>query len=267
MTAVRVPTGTAVDHWPSGHPATAVGSSCAVDVWFADLDRPPLPFDDLVAVLDRSERRRASAFAFPADSRRFVAARGLLRLLLAADTGEDPAALSLRAGPCGKPELATRAADGPLRFNHSRSGGSALYAVSRRGRVGVDLEASRPVPEALTIARQWCTPSERMMLATLQGRQRAEAFLRLWVAKEADAKARGHGLTDDVRDLHVAPWPQGRSPSRPIAVGAGEVAAAEATSWVLHLLPPLPGFAAALVIEGDREPPRCHRLDADPRPG
>jgi 4'-phosphopantetheinyl transferase len=264
MTALSVPSVSAVDCWPSEQPATDVGSSCAVDVWFADLDRPHLPLDNLVAILDATERRRAAAFVFPDDERRFVAARGLLRLLLAAYTSTEPAALRLYTGPDGKPELTTLPGKVPLRFNHSRSGRSALYVISHAGRVGVDLEVCRPLPEALAIAQQWFTPDERARLATLKGRQRTEAFLHLWVSKEAYGKARGDGLTDDLRHVELGAVPPSPT-SCPIGPGAPGVDDSVPAQWTLHSLPGLTGIAAALVVEGDRVEPRCRSLDLDPQ--
>jgi 4'-phosphopantetheinyl transferase len=244
----------AVAGWPTERLEPGVGTAHDLAVWCADLDRPLIPLPRLHALLDAGERRRVARFADDQDARRFVAARGLQRLLLGACTGIDPPRLRLRTAPGGQPTLVAPTGP-PLWFSHSRSGGRALYAVSRVGRVGVDIEVARRVPEALAIARHWCTEGERAFLARTSGRQRSTAFLALWVGKEAYGKARGDGLSDALRDVHVGVGPAEGGTGRPIG-------AADEERWWLHRLPGLTGVVAALVVEGGRALPRCRTLGA-----
>ncbi len=211
-----------------------------VHVWHADLDR--LPEAVLAASLSADERERGRRFHFERDRRRFVTARGLLRLVLGRYLDMRPAGVRFGYGPRGKPFLAS--ADG-LRFNVSHSGGLALLAFAWRREVGVDVERLRPVPEAEDIAGRYFSPWEAAELRRLPKGERAAAFFRCWTRKEAFVKATGDGLSRplDGFDVTVAPG----EPARLLRV-AGEPGAA-GRFWIEDVSPGR-GFAAALAVEG-----------------
>ncbi len=215
-----------------------------VHVWRADLDRPARPLAQLTWWLSADERLRAEGFVFLRDRRRFIVARGMLRLLLAAYLNCEPEAISLRSGHNGKPELALDSGHPPVRFNHSRSQGGAVYAVTRGRRVGVDLEALRPIPDAEQIAERWFSPREQAALAALPSELRNAAFLRGWTSKEAYAKAIGEGLAADLDRIEVE-----LASTEPPALRAIDDDPAEAARWSLQALPTSPGYVAALVVE------------------
>ncbi len=84
----------------------------------------------------------------------------------------------------------------------SHSGGWIAAATTRSGRVGVDIEAARPVSPAL--ARRCLADSELAWWEEAPvGRARTLRFLRLWTAKEAYLKATGAGLSTDPRDVPI----------------------------------------------------------------
>ena len=227
--------------WRPPPAAPALGGG-GVHVWEADLDRPARPLAQLARTLSLEERSRAGTFAFPRDRRRFIAARGMLRFVLAGYLDCEPGAVALRAGVNHKPELAS--GDQLLRFNHSRSQDRALYAVSRGRRVGVDLEALRPIPEAEQIAQRWFSPREQAALAAVPSEQRAGAFLRGWTGKEAYVKAVGAGLAGGLERVEVELAEPG-----PLRLRAIDGDPAGAAGWSLRALPGIPGFVAALVVE------------------
>lgn len=72
-------------------------------------------------------------------ARQFLAARANLRLILSHVTGICAEEIPIRIGKNGRPTVGH---DPALDFNLSHSGGSILIAVSRRGRVGVDIQAT-----------------------------------------------------------------------------------------------------------------------------
>ena len=71
---------TIVPTWPipteDWEPALTVGE---IQVWLADLGRPPKPLAELAAVLSVDERERAERFRFPEHRDRFVAHRHPVR--------------------------------------------------------------------------------------------------------------------------------------------------------------------------------------------
>ncbi len=148
-------------------------------------------------ILEEAERTRALRFVRPRDRRRFIICRGALRLVLGQLVDGPPAAITLRFGPGGKPELGGRRppGNGPLlRFNVTHSDELALIAVNLDRELGVDLERLRTISEAARIVESYFTAPERAQFAALEESVRASAFLRGWTRKEAILKARGVGL-------------------------------------------------------------------------
>src|SRR3954471_1862464 len=125
--------------WPSP-PADLALPGDEVHVWRAVLDLPPAAVMDLRRLLAADEQERADRFHFEQDRRHFIAARGMLRLLLGRYLRTAPEQLQFTYNPYGKPDLAAGPDAHPLRFNVSHSHGLALYAVTQGRRIGVDVE-------------------------------------------------------------------------------------------------------------------------------
>lgn len=208
-----------------------------VDVWPVPLVVPDPVRTRLVAGLNRAERERADGFRFAADAMRFSVAHGWLRHVLGAELGVPPADVPLADGP-GKPRVALAA--GPC-FNLAHARDLALVAVADR-EVGVDVEAldGDRVLDAAVVA---CTGEEAARLDGLPPEERAEAFLRLWTAKEAYLKGTGVGLAVAPDRVEVGPEVDGLAPVRTI----GE----ERATWHVRGLRPLPGYLGAVAAQGD----------------
>lgn len=144
--------------------------------------------------LNEEERRRAERLRLELDRRRFVAARGQLRRVLAVKLGIPPSDVELEYGRLGKPRLSRRMPSCDLRFSVSRSGDVAVIALSTRQEVGVDIEAVLPVPEADEIAVLCFSASDYGSYAALDPGDRLEGFLERWTRLEAISKALGCGL-------------------------------------------------------------------------
>jgi 4'-phosphopantetheinyl transferase len=183
--------------------------------WDSPARIPPLPFEGVQVwrlawplraqadlpnafypLLSKDERRRADLIKVAAVREEFVAGRGLLRLLLGAATGVEPARVTIATKPQGKPCLAQAA---NLEFNVSHSEGMILIALSRATAVGVDVEfVSDEFGEAeqlMDIARESFHAGEFSVIARIPpGRDRLLAFYRAWTRREAVAKADGRGI-------------------------------------------------------------------------
>lgn len=171
-----------------------------VAVWSLTVP-PTVPVPPLwERVLDAAERARGARLQRAADRRRFVLSHGLLRLLLAAWTGCDPAAIAYVVSERGKPSLA---GPGPA-FSLSQAGDCVMVAGSAGSPVGVDVEPVRPLPEAEGIASRFFAPEERLARVACAACERDEAFLRLWTRKEAYLKALGVGLSRPLADFAVS---------------------------------------------------------------
>lgn len=163
----------------------------AVDVWWLWVDEEGRGGPGDWDLLDASERERASRFHFERHRREFVAARAELRRLVGEWTDIAPGDVPLAYGEAGKPAVA---ADAELHFNVSHSEGLAAYAVTRVCPIGIDVERVRTVPDFDDIAARYFTREERRRIRQRPTDEHAEAFLEVWVAREAVVKATGQGI-------------------------------------------------------------------------
>lgn len=170
--------------------------------------------DGGLATLDTDERRRAAAFVFDRDRRRFVARRRALRQVLGRCLHVDPAQLAYSLAANHRPvlkALPASAADaiGQTAFNTSHSGDEFVIAVlSDGGPVGIDIEAVRDIDDLESLARSVCSAGELGQLSALSDRtERSRAFFRCWSRKEAYLKATGLGLVDDLAGIDVGVEP------------------------------------------------------------
>jgi 4'-phosphopantetheinyl transferase len=214
-----------------------------VHAWLFPLDAPVRPIDDLALLLDDAERQRAARFVFERDRRRFIAGRGMLRLLLGRHAGIDPARLAFALGPQGKPSIATPAVSTPLEFNLSHSQGWALLGVGHGGVIGVDIEVHRDIPEAEQIAASHFAPNELRQFLALPASQREAGFFACWTRKEAYVKALGGGLTVPLDRFEVAFVPGDKPRLR--SIDESEQAAREWTLWDIDVGH---GMTAAVIV-------------------
>ena len=195
------------------------------------------------AILSEDEIDRANRFHFERDRDRFVAARGILRKLLARYLDRDPSLLRFVYNENGKPALAAEDA-GAIEFNLSHSHERVLYAFTTGRRVGVDLERIRADTSDIQIAERFFSKKEAASLSALSGAERSRAFFCYWTAKEAYIKARGEGL------------PSGLSKTEVELGAGGEVLAlrsdaGESGGWSVQTLDVGAEYAAAVAVEGE----------------
>jgi 4'-phosphopantetheinyl transferase len=216
-----------------------------VHVWSAELDAPQWPVARFEPTLSTGELQRAGRYRFAVDRRRFVVRRALLRLLLSRETGADPPALEFCQGPAGKPELAPSSCAAGLHFNLSHTRGLALFAVARGPRVGVDVEALRPLADLEAIARTFLSAWEQAALRALPADVRNQAFFVAWTRKEALLKATGEGLTLSPERIEVTV-----APHEPALLRAIEEDLDAAARWTLRTLPVGRTHAGTVAVEG-----------------
>lgn len=192
-----------------------------VHIWKIPLDVEADRLAALTRTLSPDEHLRAARVPAPADRARFVAGRGTVRAVLAGYRNTSPEALRFTYSPHGKPELR---GEPRLHFNFTHCEDLALLAVSAGGPVGIDLERLRTdfAPEPL--AARFFTSAEQEALAQASPADKHRVYWGLWTAKEAHLKAVGTGLDTPL--------------NRSAAPDSGQ----------MRLLPPLPGFVAALVF-------------------
>lgn len=183
-----------------------------VHVWIIHLDgldRVDPPWGRLLTV---EEKERARKFRFKADRLRFLARRGMLRLLLTKYAGMPLEKVVYHANLHGKLSLP----NSRISFNLSSSQDWVTYAFALDSDVGVDVEQVRPMPDMLRVAKHWFSLDEQIVFFNLPPRLQTEAFFHIWTQKEAFIKARGDGLAYPLKDFSVSVDPN--QPARLLSI-------------------------------------------------
>ena len=222
-----------------------------VHVWRAELRLPPECIADLHATLSADEAARAARFRFDVDRNDYTVSRAALRTILGAYLGKTAQELSFTYSLFGKPALVKT--DSPdVRFNLSRSRGLALYAVTLRRTVGVDVEYVDVSVDDASIVERFFSPAEVAAWKALSANVRPEAFFNAWTRKEAFIKAIGEGLSMPLDSFDVT-----LVPGEPALITRPSPC-----SWLLTDLRPKENYAGALVVDGDEWRLRCYEWTA-----
>jgi 4'-phosphopantetheinyl transferase len=178
-----------------------------VHVWRFGLNVSDLVLHRFRELLCETELVRAERFRLPELRRRFVAARGALRSILAGYLSMDPQQLAFSYGPYGKPSL--RNAPQDIQFNLSHSNDLMVAAVCRRGFVGVDIEQEEPKFPAREIAARYFCEREKNKITRADQKTGLRTFFQLWTAKEAVTKATALGLSLELVKVEIGLDPLG----------------------------------------------------------
>ena len=196
----------------------------------------------LQAALSRQEMARAEHFKSALHRARYLACRGILRVLLGGYIGRHPSEIDIATEPLGKPVLAPVHAPLRLLFSVSHSHGLALFAFSSAREIGVDVERIEAKPGFREAASHFLSPDEIARLGMLMDDQEKTRQIYLaWTRKEAYAKALGLGLHMDFSSVEFPP-----------AGEADTVSFRDAgCAWKLRSFQPEPGSVATLAARGD----------------
>jgi 4'-phosphopantetheinyl transferase len=223
-----VPWASATDD--ASHPAVGLGSSCSlgerdVHVWTVPLAPGAGDEDAIGDMLSVEERATMARLSSTAGRRRYGRSHAAVRVIVGGYLGRDPRRVSFRRDPLGKPQVA----GGDLRYSLSHAGDVALVGVGRGRPLGVDVEPVRRLVEREALVRRCFTARERAHLDALGT---DEDILRLWVRKEAVAKATGEGLERVFEGLDV-------------------LSARALPGWRIEDLVTAPGHVAAAAVRDD----------------
>lgn len=213
-----------------------------IHVWHAFLEVPYERLEYLHRILSDDEVNRAAQYYFERDRRRFIIRRGLLRCILSLYLDQSPRALAFQYNNHGKPALANMSGEPSLCFNVSHSGELALYAITRKREVGVDIEYIRPFEDAEDIVKRFFSSREKVEFGTLPERIKNQAFFACWTRKEAYIKARGEGLSYPLSNFSVSMIPD--EPAGLVEIKGDK------SRWSLKTILPGAGYVAAVAVEG-----------------
>lgn len=211
-------------------------------VWLMQTDEENAA--EMERIISEDERIRAGRFRFERDKKRFVAARGFLRVILGKYLQTNPRRIEFEYNKYNKPFL-SRKSQSSIRFNLSHSEDSAVFAVTDGREIGIDIERIKPFFVDEAMASQCLTPKEIVRFRTLEKNERDLFFFDCWTRKEAYLKARGNGLSLAANRIETSLFSE--SPS----VFFDDESEFRQRLWSFQKLPLIPGCAAALAIEGN----------------
>jgi phosphopantetheinyl transferase len=123
--------------------------------------------------------------------------RALLRMLLSRFLNLPPEHIVIQKTKSGKPFVENKG----LFFNVSHSDSSYLIAVSRMGRIGVDIECLTGNEDLVSMADYAFSEHEKRVC--FETDDRIMNFTKIWTLKEALLKATGSGLADNLAQQDV----------------------------------------------------------------
>ncbi len=223
-----------------------------VHVWRARLEHPASHIQALEQTLAADEQARARAFRFQKDRLHYIVARGILRSILGRYLGRDPHTLQFRYSEYGKPALAGDPESNTLFFNVAHSHEIALYGVTRGSKIGIDIEYIDMRVPSEQIAERFFSPSEVNMIRAVPKEMRHVAFFACWTRKEAYVKARGLGLSLDLKLFDVSV-----TPGETAEILRTREESEDISNWSLYDLFPDHDYRAALAVEGHPADIRC----------
>ncbi|MEE3326745.1 MAG: 4'-phosphopantetheinyl transferase superfamily protein [Myxococcota bacterium] len=124
----------------------------------------------------------------------YRAAHALLRRVLSRYLPLSPGAWIFESDDEGRPRVANAPGDSGLDFNLSHTQGLVACAVTRSGRVGIDVEVLGPERKLDRVAARILGDRERSWWQGLPSEDQALALLDLWTLKEAHFKASSKGV-------------------------------------------------------------------------
>jgi 4'-phosphopantetheinyl transferase len=227
-------------------PAQLLLLSRDVHIWRASLDLPGKSVQELKGLLSSDEMRRAENFRFDRDRSLFVAARGILRLILASYLSIEPSAIRFCYEKEGKPRLQNDLGNEGIQFNLTHSEGLGLYVFARGHEAGIDVEHVREISEMEQIVEQFFLVRERVYFSALPACVKRETFFKWWARKEAYMKATGEGLLSplDRCDALLIEEISGNPSKISRDVHEGP-------QWSMWDVRPAEEFAGAVVVEGE----------------
>jgi 4'-phosphopantetheinyl transferase len=210
-----------------------------VHVWSVDLDLDREQIDQLGRFLTPQESQRATKFINPTHGDRWIVARGYLRQILSQYLDLTPAQIVFRLGEQGKPAVNGH----PIEFNLSHSRDRAVYGISAKFPIGIDVEYIHPLPAADLVDR-FFSAAERAIFHNLPSDSQQAAFFHAWTQKEAYLKACGTGLSTPLDQIEVS-----IDPTTPAAIISSPIAGI----WQIQKLAISHDYAGAIVVGGDWE--------------
>lgn len=197
-------------------------------------------------LLQPDELARAQRYHQVADQNRFIAGRGLLRLLSGLYTNQPPDKVTIGLSQHQKPILAGISG---WHINLSHAGNWVVFAIGRVA-MGIDVEELNPGFRYEEILSSIFSAAEQKQIRTAS--QPLRQFFDGWTRKEALLKATGQGLHDD---LQAVPCLDGEYQIPDSRIGS-------AGSWIVRGFALSDTYQAAVAYETCADEPQFYTIDA-----
>lgn len=221
----------------------------AIHLWRAPLSCDAHQLEAYAQTLSPDERERAARFKFEPLRQRFTVGRGILRRLLGQYLAIAPASIQFTYGSHGKPRLDADIYPTPLRFNLAHSNDRALFAFSRDGALGVDIEHVRSSVDVRALSQRFFTNREHEVIVSLPYSQQGSGFFCFWTCKEAYLKATGEGLAG-LQSVEIDILPDGAVHLR-VPHESSTARSCSMLQWQLHQCWPDVGYVGAIALGRD----------------
>ncbi len=188
MSEQELDTGRSIEKFPwQTIPVLQAGD---IHLWGAFSAQSPMILDPCYEALTIEGKKGASFFKFQKDRDSYVLSNGLVRILIADYLKISTEELKVSRHKKGKPYLLN---DDQFFFNISNSGDCCVFAFSRNGEVGIDIERIRPLKDLDELIEKNFSPNE-IIYINRNSADRSTRFFKLWTLKEAYLKAIGEGM-------------------------------------------------------------------------
>jgi len=161
-----------------------------IHLWTLSLDASKDQIERLRSVLSPVEKKKASYYKFEHTQHNYIVSHGTLRILLSAYLQIRPEDIMMGVHKKGKPFLLN---DVSLFFNISDSHGVCVFAFSRDGEVGIDIEKIRDLPDIDQLIEKNLTSGEKKHFQK-DPDKKLSRFFEFWTLKESYLKAIGEGM-------------------------------------------------------------------------
>ncbi|MEC4747505.1 4'-phosphopantetheinyl transferase superfamily protein [Methylomicrobium sp. Wu6] len=191
-------------------------------------------------LLDSDERNRAQGIKKSLKQAQYIETHGRLRIMLGDAVDAAPERLQFGKNEHGKPYLA----DYPdVAFNLSHTSDRIAVVLSRRCRVGIDIESCKPRTNLAALAAKCFGAEEKSYWLALPETEQLPSFYRFWTRKEAFVKAVGQGINLGLQNCVIDPSHPERMLGVPPSCGLAD-------EWSLYDLEPSDGFCGAVAVDG-----------------
>jgi 4'-phosphopantetheinyl transferase len=204
-------------------------------------------------MLPKYEREKSERFRLELLRTRHIKCHFLTRWLLGQYLGVDFYNQEFNRNEHGKPSLENERDSNSIYFNISNSENICVFAYTKDGDLGVDVEKIHDLPDMDRIVERFFSPAENEIFCSLPDHDKKTYFFKYWTRKEALLKAMGRGLSFPPDEVNVA-FDKSDETSE-FFIKTNETNAER--EWTLHDISVFDGFASALALDGKH--PDCSK--------